>query len=144
MKLKYLLTMHCEEQGYWDTSGCCRWREDAFHNHEEFDLDDEEGLIKAIASFTEKYPRGEYETYVIKSYREWSEDEWEWIKDQEHENKMNEIMEKSKDLAEKIKKEKRAKEIEEKKRQVAKEQESVKRQELKKLEELKAKYEKGS
>ena len=77
--------MHCEEQGYWDTSGCCRWREDAFHHHEEFDLDDEEGLIEAIASFTEKYPRGKYETYVIKSYREWSEDEWEWKKDQESE-----------------------------------------------------------
>jgi len=144
MKLKYLLTMHCKEQGYWDTSGYCEWREDAFHHHEEFDLDDEEGLIEAIASYTEKYPRGEYEIYIIHPYNDWFYDGTEWEKYKEQEDKINEIMEKSKDLAEKIKKEKRAKEIEEKKRQIAKEQESIKRQELKKLEELKAKYEKGN
>ena len=96
MKLKYLLTMYCEEQGYWDTSGYCHWREKAFHNREEFDLDDEEGLIKAIASFVEEYPKGEYEIYVIQP-------------DEEHENKMANIRKESINLAEKIKQEKRLK-----------------------------------
>jgi hypothetical protein len=141
MKTKYLLTMHCQEQGYWDTSGYCHWRKNAFHSHEEFDLDDEEGLIKAIASFAEEYPEGEYEVYVIQSYREWCEDEWEWTQDEEHENKMNEIMQKSFNLTEKIKEEKRAKEIAEKKAKQEKEAARVKEQELEALRKLKEKYE---
>ena len=142
MKTKYLLTMHCEEQGYWDTSGCCRWREDAFHHHEEFDLDDEEGLIEAIASFREKHPRGEYEIYIIQSYNDWYDGENEWEKGKEYEDKINEIMEKSKDLAEKIKKEKRAKEIAEKKAETEKETARLKEHELETLRKLKEKYEK--
>jgi hypothetical protein len=142
MKTKYLLAMHCEEQGYWDTSGHCHWREKAYHSHEEFGLDDEEGLIKAIAWFRAEYPKGEYEVYVIQSYREWCEDEWEWIRDEEHENKINEIMQKSFNLTEKIKEEKRAKEIEAKNKKLQEEKEAQKQRELKLLVELKAKHEK--
>jgi hypothetical protein len=141
MKTKYLLAMHCEEQGYRDTSGHCCVRK-AYHSHEEFALDDEEGLIKAIACFRAEYPKGEYEVYVIQSYREWCEDEWEWTRDAEHENKMNEIMQKSFNLTEKIKEEKRAKEIAEKKAQQEKEAARVKEQELEALRKLKEKYEK--
>jgi len=141
MKTKYLLTMHCKEQGYWDTSGYCHWREKAYHSHEEFGLDDEEGLIKAIAWFRAEYPKGEYEVYVIQSYREWCEDEWEWIRDEEHENKINEIMQKSFNLTEKIKQEKIAKEIAEKKAKQEKEAARVKEQELEALRKLKEKYE---
>lgn len=142
MKLKYLLTMHCEEQGYWDTTGHCHWRKNAYHSHEEFGLDDEERLIKAIACFRAEYPKGEYEVYFIQSYQEWCEDEWEWISDAEHENKMNEIMQKSFNLTEKIKEEKRAKEIAEKKARQEKEAARVKEQELEALRKLKEKYEK--
>lgn len=136
--------MDCDEEGYWDNSGCCHWHKNAFHNREEFDLDDEEGLIKGIACFIEEYPKGDYEIYVIQSYREWNEDEFEWGQDNEHEKKMADIGQKAISLAQKIKEEKRLKEIEEKKKQKAKEQESLKRIELQKLEELKAKYEQGN
>jgi hypothetical protein len=142
MKLKYLLTMHCKEQGYWDTSGYCEWREDAFHRHEEFDLDDEEGLIKAIASFTEKYPRGEYEIYIVQPYNDWSYDDPEWEKYKDQEDKINEIMQKSFNLTEKIKKEKRSKEIAEKKAETEKETARLKEHELETLRKLKEKYEK--
>lgn len=142
MKTKYLLTMHCEEQGYWDTSGQCRWRENAFHSHEEFDLDDEEGLIKAIACFRAEYPKGNYEVYVIQSYRDWYDGENEWEKGEEYENKINEIMQKSFNLTEKIKQEKKAKEIAEKKAQVEKEAARAKEHELETLRKLKEKYEK--
>lgn len=130
--------MDCDEQGYWDTSGYCHWSKKAYHRREEFDLDDEEGLTKAIACFIEEYPQGEYEIYVIQSYREWNK------QDDEHESKIANIGQKAISLAQKIKEEKRLKEIEEKNKQKAKEQERIKQQELKKLEELKAKYEQGN
>jgi len=142
MKLKYLLTMHCEEQGYWDTSGYCHWRKNAFHSHEEFDLDDEEGLIKAIAYFAEEYPNGEYEIYIIESRKYWDEDEFMWFQDEEHENKMANIRKESINLAEKIKQEKNAKEIEARNKTLQEEKEAEKQRELKLLAELKAKHEK--
>ena len=77
MKVKYLLAMDCDEQGYRDTSGYCHRCKNAFHRREEFDLDDEEGLTKAIACFIEEYPQGDYEIYVIQSHREWNQDEFE-------------------------------------------------------------------
>jgi hypothetical protein len=142
MKTKYLLTMYCEEQGYWDTSGYCHWQKSAYHNREEFDLDDEEGLIKAIAYFVQEYPQGDYEIYVIQSYREWCVDEWEWTRDEEHENKMANIRKESINLAEKIKQEKKAKEIEARNKKLQEEKEAEKQRELKLLAELKAKHEK--
>jgi hypothetical protein len=142
MKTKYLLTMHCKEQGYWDTSGYCHWKKSAYHNHEEFDLDDEEGLIKAIACFRAEYPKGEYEIYIIESRKYWDEDEFMWCQDEEHENKMANIRKESINLAEKIKQEKKAKEIEARNKQMIKDQEFIKQKELKLLAELKAKHEK--
>lgn len=136
--------MDCDEQGYWDTSGYCHWRKKAYHRREEFDFDDEEGLTKAIACFIEEYPQGDYEIYVIQSYREWNEDKFELEQDDEHESKIANIRQKAISLAQKIKEEKRLKEIEEKNKQKAKEQERIKQQDLKKLEELKAKYEQGN
>lgn len=142
MKTKYLLTMYCEEQGYWDTSGYCHWRKNAFHSHEEFDLDDEEGLIKAIAFFVEEYPNGKYEIYIIESRKYWDEDEFMWFQDEEHENKMANIRKESINLVEKIKQEKKAKEIEARNKKLQEEKEAEKQRELKLLAELKAKHEK--
>jgi hypothetical protein len=127
MKTKYLLTMYSESERW---NRCyAQWETEKYHDREEFDLDDEEGLIKAIAFFVEKYPQGDYEVYVIQQ-------------DEEHENKVANIRKESINLAEKIKQEKRAKEIEAKNKQIIKEQEFIKQKELKLLAELKAKHEK--
>lgn len=144
MKVKYLLAMDCDEQGYWDNSGYCHWGKTAFHNREEFDFDDEEGLTKAIACFIEEYPQGNYEIYVIQSYREWSEDEFESEQDDEHESKIANIGQKAKSLAQKIKEEKRLKEKEEENKRIIAESKRIKEQDLKKLQELRAKYEQGN
>lgn len=144
MKVKYLLAMDCDEQGYWDTSGYCHWRKNAYHRREEFDFDDEEGLTKAIACFIEEYPQGDYEIYVIQSYREWNEDKFELEQDDEHERKIANIGQKAKSLAQKIKEEKRLKEKEEENKRIIAESKRIKEQDLKKLEELKAKYEQGN
>ena len=133
--------MDSDEQGYWDNSGSCHWHKKAYHERTEFDLDDEEGLIKGIACFIEEYPQGEYEIYVIQSRNDWNDDTLEWEQDIEHENKIANIGQRAKSLAQKIKEEKRLKHLEEKKKQVEKERETIRQQELKKLEELKAKYE---
>lgn len=127
MKTKYLLTMYSESERW---NRCyAQWETDKYHNREEFDLDDEEGLIKAIAYFVEEYPKGEYEIYVIQP-------------DEEHENKMANIRKESINLAEKIKQEKKAKEIEARNKTLQEEKEAEKQRELKLLAELKAKHEK--
>jgi hypothetical protein len=140
MKTKYLLTMYSESERW---NRCyAQWETEKYHDREEFDLDDEEGLIKAIACFRAEYPEGEYEVYVIQSYREWCVDEWEWTRDEEHENKMASIRKESINLAEKIKQEKKAKEIEARNKTLQEEKEAEKQKELKLLAELKAKHEK--
>ncbi len=127
MKLKYLLTMYSESERW---NRCyAQWETEKYHDREEFDLDDEEGLIKAIAYFIEEYPWGDYEVYVIQQ-------------DEEHENKMANIRKKSINLAEKIKQEKKAKEIEARNKTLQEEKEAQKQRELKLLAELKAKHEK--
>ena len=144
MKLKYLLVMDCDEQGYWDTSGYCHSYPKSYHRRTEFDLDDEEGLIKGIACFIEEYPQGEYEIYFIESHRNWNDDEFEWETDYAREDTIANIGQKAISLAKKITEEKRLKHLEEKNKQVEKERETIRQQELKKLEELKAKYEQSN
>jgi hypothetical protein len=140
MKTKYLLTMYSESERW---NRCyAQWETDKYHNHEEFDLDDEEGLIKAIAYFAEEYPNGEYEIYIIESRKYWDEDEFMWFQDEEHENKMANIRKESINLVEKIKQEKKAKEIEARNKTLQEEKEAEKQRELKLLAELKAKHEK--
>lgn len=63
--MKYLLVMHCDEDGYWDTSGYCHWKKDEFFNESEFELDDKEGLLRAIANFKFEYPNGDLYLYKI-------------------------------------------------------------------------------
>jgi hypothetical protein len=63
--MKYLLVMHCEKDGYWDTSGYCCWSTPEYFRESEFDVDDKEGLTRAIASFKFEYPKGEISLYKI-------------------------------------------------------------------------------
>lgn len=63
--LKYLIVMHCDEDGYWDTSGHCHWSKPEFFRESEFDLDEKEDLIKAIANFKFEYPKGDVSVYKI-------------------------------------------------------------------------------
>lgn len=143
MKLKYLLTMDCDERGYWDT-GYCHSYPKSYHERGEFDLDDEEGLIKGIACFIEEYPQGEYEIYIICDYMGWYDGNPEWETGQAYEEKIDRIKTDAFKISKEIAEQKRLKQIEEENKQKAKEQERIKQQELKKLEELKAKYEKGN
>jgi hypothetical protein len=140
MKLKYLLTMRCDETGYWDTSGYCHWSKDSYHVNSEFDIDDEESLINAIAYFVEEYPSGEYDIYVIRSYREWDQDEFEWIQDDAHEQKMYDIQNKAVEKSKKIAEQKHLQHIEKQKLDREKEKDQQRERELKQLETLKAKY----
>lgn len=131
MKCKYLLTMHCDGSEWCDS--CFNpYPRKAYHRREEFELDDEEGLIKVVAWFIERYPQGDYEIYIIQEFER---------EDYEHESKIANIKQEAEALPQKIKEEKRLKEIEEKNKQKVKEQERIKQQELKTLKELKAKYE---
>ncbi len=57
--------MTCAQEGYWDTSGYCHWKKEAVFRESEFDLDNEEGLIKTIANFKFEYPRGDISLYKI-------------------------------------------------------------------------------
>ena len=140
MKLKYLLTTRCDEQGYWDTSGHCHWNKSAHHVNSEFDIDDEESLINAIAYFVEEYPSGEYDIYVIQSYREWDQDEFEYIQDDAHEQKMYDIKNKAVEKSKKIAEQKYLQYIEKQKLDREKEKAQQRERELKQLEELRAKY----
>ena len=63
--MKYLLVMHCDEDGYCDTSGHWHWHVPEFFRESEFDIDDQYGLIKAIADFKFKYPKGDLSVYKI-------------------------------------------------------------------------------
>ena len=63
--MKYLLVMHCDEDGYCDTSGYWHWHVPEFFRESEFDIDDQYGLIKAIADFKFKYPKGDLSVYKI-------------------------------------------------------------------------------
>ena len=44
--MKYLLVTHCDEDGYWDTSGYCHWKQYEFFNESEFELDDKSNKEK--------------------------------------------------------------------------------------------------
>ena len=57
--------MHCDEDGYCDTSGYWHWHVPEFFKESEFDIDDQNGLIKAIADFKFKYPKGDLSLYKI-------------------------------------------------------------------------------
>ena len=65
MGMKYLVIMTCAQEGYWDTSGYCHWKKEAVFIELEFDLDDEEGLIKAIGYFKFQNPKGDVSLYKI-------------------------------------------------------------------------------
>lgn len=57
--------MTCAQEGYWDTSGYCHWKKEAVFRESEFDLDNEEGLTKAIANFKFENPKGDVSVYKI-------------------------------------------------------------------------------
>ena len=142
MKLKYLLIMHCQEQGYWDTSGYCHWSIPAFYNTEQFDLDQEQDLIQCLATFIEKYPPGEHEIHLVHPYKHWSYDDDEWEAEQQTYDKILNIECEAMALSKKIAEQKKIKEKEkaQKEKDTAIQQEKEK--ELKLLAKLKEKYEK--
>ena len=142
MKLKYLLTMDSEHER-WDRR-YDQWETVKYHNREEFDLDDKEGLTRAIATFIEEYPKGDYEVYIICDYRDWYGGNPEWETGQVYEEKIDRIKTDALKISKEIAEQKRLKQIEERNRQALKELETVRQLELQKLDELKAKYEQSS
>lgn len=72
--MKYLVIMTCAQEGYWDTSGYCHWKKEAVFRESEFDLDDEEGLTKAIGHFKFQNPNGDVSIYKIEKADWGSED----------------------------------------------------------------------
>jgi len=83
--------MYCGEQGYWDTSGQCRWSRPAFHNTEQFDLDQSDNLVKSLACFIEEYPPGEYEIYLIHPCSDWAYSDGDWETEKQFQDKVNEL-----------------------------------------------------
>lgn len=65
MGMKYLLVMYNANDGYWENGGHCRWSTDSSFTETEFNLDDEEALLKAIGYFKFQYPDGEFSLYKI-------------------------------------------------------------------------------
>jgi hypothetical protein len=130
---QYLLVMHCDKQGYWDTSGYCHWSKPALHRKSTFNLDDEEGLIKAIGCFKEEYPNGDYEIYVIKNF--------DWYDHKEQREYLRQLGDKGEDLAKVISKERRIKEEEKQRNDLLITKEYEKQKELDQLRKLKEKYE---
>ncbi len=57
--------MTCEQDLYCDTSGYWHWKKDAVFKELEFDLDNEESLIKAIGHFKFQNPNGDVSVYKI-------------------------------------------------------------------------------
>lgn len=146
MKLKYLLIMHCGEQGYWDTSGYCHWSKPAFYKTEQFELNQKEGLIKCLAEFIEQYPQGEYEIHLVHPYKDWDYDDYTEWKDncEEQESQITSIEEDALLMSKKIAEQKKIEEREKvrKEKDIAIERE--KQRELKLLAQLKEKYEHNS
>lgn len=139
--------MHCGEQGYWDTSGYCRWSIPAFYNTEEFDLDQEQDLIQRLATFIEKYPPGEYEIHLIHPYKDWDYDDYMEWKDSNGEEKTNKIASIEQEaflMSKKIAEQKKIEEKEKAQKEKAAAIEQEKQRELKLLAELKAKHEHNS
>lgn len=72
--MKYLVIMTCEQDLYCDTSGYWHWKKDAVFKELEFDLDNEESLIKAIGHFKFENPNGDVSIYKIEKADWGSED----------------------------------------------------------------------
>lgn len=133
--------MHCQEQGYWDTSGYCHWSIPAFYNTEQFDLDQEQDLIQRLATFIEKYPQGEHEIHLIHPYKDYNYDDDEWEINEQTHDKILDIECEAMDLSKKIAEQKKIEEKEKLKKKIATEAEQEKQRELKLLAQLKAKHE---
>ena len=118
-----------------------QWETASYHSREEFDLDDEEGLTKAIACFIEEYPQGEYEIYIICDYMGWYDGNPEWETGQAYEEKIDCIKTDAFKISREIAEEKTRKMIEEENKRIIAESKRIKEQDLKKLQELRAKYE---
>lgn len=141
MKLAYLLTMYCEEDGYWDTSGHCHWRRKHFCENKEFDLNDTDDLIQTLGQFIESYPEGQYKIYLIQCLEWWNEDEFQYERDEVYSQKINSIEQQAIKLSEKINEDKKVKKIELDKAKAAQAKAEEKKRELELLEKLKEKYE---
>ena len=141
MKLKYLLIMLCQEQGYWDTSGYCHWSKLAFYNTEQFDLNKEEDLIKCLACFIEEYPLGEYEIHLVHPYKDWNYDEDELEVGEKIHNKILNIECEAIALSRKIAEQKELDKKAKIQKQRIDDAEQKKQEELKLLAQLKAKHE---
>ena len=133
VKNVYLLIMNCKEDGYWDTSGYCHWSTPAFYSECKFELDDEESLIKSIASFISEYPKGDHEIYIVKDF--------DWYDNEEQKDYLNNINQKASELAKQITKEKEQKEKLKRLKEREKAHNEQVERDLKKLQELKEEYE---
>jgi len=130
---QYLLVASCKKDGYWDTSGYCHWSKPAVYLESTFNLNDEEGLIKAIGCFKEEYPNGDYEIYVVKNF--------DWYDHEEQREYIRQLGYKGEGLAKEISKEKLMLEKEKEDKKLAIEKEAQRERDLKLLNELKEKYE---
>lgn len=141
MELAYLLTMHCEEDGYWDTSGHCHWHRPYFCQNKQFDLNNTDDLIQTLGRFIESYPGGQYKIYLIQCYEWWNEDEFQYERDEVYSQKINSIEQQAIKLSKKINEDKKVKKIELDKAKAAQAKAEEKKRELELLEKLKEKYE---
>lgn len=139
MQLKYLLTMYCYEDGYWDTSGY--WYRPHFCQNKEFDLNDTDDLIQTLGQFIESYPEGQHKIHLIQCYEWWNEDELEYERDEVYSQKINNIEQQAIKLSEKINEDKKAKKIELDKAKAAQTRVEENKRELELLAKLKEKYE---
>lgn len=123
--MKYLLVMYNANDGYWENGGRCRWSTDSSFTELEFDLSDEEGLLKAIGHFNFEYPDGELSLYKI--------EEMTW-------DESNDIIERADPIIKKLAEEKEKDEKEKARKEKEASAQKAKDRDLEQLRKLQEKY----
>lgn len=130
----YLLTSFCPQDGYWDTSGYCHWSKDAQFYQESFDLDDEDGLAKALADL--KHDHAEYSISIVKNL--------DWHDDEQIVEHISNIEERADEMVVRREEDEKIEAAKKKKKELEERREKLRQKELSQLEELKKKYEENN